>query len=92
MHQWQRLRETYVPLGHTVHTIDPGPGLPDMVFAANGATVVGGMVLGARSVTRERAAEADAYLAWFARARLPGRDHGPAHVNEGEGDIVSAGG
>jgi len=24
-----------------VHVIDPEPGLPDMVFAANGATVIG---------------------------------------------------
>ena len=44
-------------LGHTVHIIDPLPGLPDMVFAANGATVIGGKVLGARFRYPQRAAE-----------------------------------
>ena len=45
--QWEQLRSTYLSLGHTVRIIDPEPGLPDMVFAANGATVIGGKVLGA---------------------------------------------
>ncbi len=90
MRQWQELRATYVRLGHTVHTIRPEPGLPDMVFAANGATVIGGKVLGAKFKHAERQPEAAAYLAWF-------REHGygvvrdPAVVNEGEGDIVFAG-
>ena len=42
MLQWQLLRDTYRSLGHSVHLIDALPGLPDMVFAANGATVIGG--------------------------------------------------
>jgi N-dimethylarginine dimethylaminohydrolase len=88
--QWQRLRETLTSLGHTVHLIDPEPGLPDMVFAANGATVIGGKVLGARFRYPQRAAEAGRYLSWF-------RQNGyhtviePRSVNEGEGDIASAG-
>ncbi len=48
MRQWQQLAEVFGSLGHTVHTITPEPGLPDMVFAANGATVIGGKVLGAQ--------------------------------------------
>ena len=48
MRQWARLRQAYLDLGHDVRTIEPVAGLPDMVFAANGATVVGGKVLGAR--------------------------------------------
>ena len=68
MLQWQLLRDTYRSLGHTVQLIDPCPGLPDMVFAANGATVIGGTVLGARFRHPERAAEGPAYLDWF-RAR-----------------------
>jgi hypothetical protein len=43
--QWENLRQTYLDLGHTVELIEPLPGLPDMVFAANGATVVDGKVL-----------------------------------------------
>jgi N-dimethylarginine dimethylaminohydrolase len=87
MRQWAELRQAYLDLGHDVRTIEPVAGLPDMVFAANGATVVGGKVLGARFRYPQRAAEADAYMDWF-------RDSGyeevrtPEHINEGEGDIL----
>ena len=87
--QWQRLRDTYRRLGHTVRIIDPRPGLPDMVFAANGATVIDGQVLGARFRHAQRAAEGPAYLAWFIRNGYPAAVS-PRHVNEGEGDIVFA--
>jgi N-dimethylarginine dimethylaminohydrolase len=89
MRQWQELRDTFTRLGHTVRTIDPLPGLPDMVFAANGATVVGGKVLGARFRYPQRAAEGAAYLGWFARNGYEAA--APRTVNEGEGDIVFAG-
>ncbi|MFJ1806384.1 MULTISPECIES: dimethylargininase [unclassified Streptomyces] len=85
--QWERLRELYRDLGHTVELIAPVPGLPDMVYAANGATVVDGKVLGARFRNAERVPEGPAYLNWF-------RDHGfsrlldPRYVNEGEGDFL----
>ncbi len=87
--QWERLRATYVSLGHTVHTIAAEPGLPDMVFAANGATVIGGTVLGSRFKHPERHPEGAAYMDWFRRSGY--RVVEPAHVNEGEGDIVLAG-
>jgi N-dimethylarginine dimethylaminohydrolase len=90
MHQWWQLRETFIRLGHVVHTVDPRPGLPDMVFAANGATVIGGQVLGARFRHPQRAAEAAAYLAWFDRHGY-GITVSPRSVNEGEGDIAFAG-
>jgi N-dimethylarginine dimethylaminohydrolase len=80
----------YLDLGHDVRTIEPVPGLPDMVFAANGATVVGGKVLGARFRHPQRAAEAWAYLDWF-RAAGYADVRIPEHVNEGEGDILFAG-
>ncbi|WP_426309486.1 dimethylargininase [Cellulosimicrobium sp. E-16] len=87
--QWERLRDTYRDLGHAVETIDPVPGLPDMVYAANGATVVDGLVYSARFTHPERGPEGPAYLKWFA-------DHGyvthlAEHVNEGEGDLLVAG-
>jgi N-dimethylarginine dimethylaminohydrolase len=87
MRQWEQLRQVYLGLGHSVSVVDPVPGLPDMVFAANGATVVGGTVLGVRFRYPERAGEADAYLAWF-RANGWSPVHVPATVNEGEGDIL----
>lgn len=89
--QWESLHDAYTGLGHVVQLIDPQPGLPDMVFAANGATVIGGTVLGARFRYAERAAEGPAYLDWF-RQRGFTAVHEPQRVNEGEGDIVHAGG
>jgi N-dimethylarginine dimethylaminohydrolase len=89
--QWQSLHDAYTGLGHAVQLIDPQPGLPDMVFAANGGTVIGGTVLGARFRYAERAAEGPAYLDWF-RQRGFTPVHEPLRVNEGEGDIVCAGG
>ena len=90
MRQGARLRQVHLDLGHEVRTIEPAAGLPDMVYAANGATVVNGTVLGVRFAHPERAGEADAYLDWF-------RTHGYADVreagvvNEGEGDILFSG-
>ncbi len=92
--QWRRLRDVFTGLGHTVHTIAPVPGLPDMVFAANGATVIDGKVLGARFRYPERQPEAAAYLRWL-REHGYGRDGALVResvaVNEGEGDIAFAG-
>jgi N-dimethylarginine dimethylaminohydrolase len=84
--QWTELRDTYCRLGHTVEEIDPIPGLPDMVFAANGATVIDGQVYGAQFRYPERAAEAPAYLNWFAQNGYA--THEAKQVNEGEGDLL----
>ncbi len=89
--QWTALRDVFRSLGHTVEEIEPVPGLPDMVFAANGATVVDGRVLGARFRHPQRAAEGPAYLRWFTDNGY--RDvRSPEHVNEGEGDFLVADG
>ena len=88
--QWETLRHTYLDLGHRVDLIDPVPGLPDMVYAANGATVVDGVVYGARFRHAEREPEAAAHRAWF-RAAGYARVVDPEFVNEGEGDLLVAG-
>jgi N-dimethylarginine dimethylaminohydrolase len=90
MTQWHNLRETFTRLGHQVRTISPEPGLPDMVFAANGGTVIGGQVRGARFRYPQREPESAAYLRWFRRNGFPAAVR-PRSVNEGEGDIVFAG-
>ncbi|MBW3659331.1 MAG: hypothetical protein KY457_11880 [Actinobacteria bacterium] len=89
LHQWQVLRDTYRALGHRVATIDPVADLPDMVFAANGGFVRDGRAVAARFRNPQRAAEADAYAAWYAAA-------GYATVAaeapfEGEGDLLVVG-
>jgi N-dimethylarginine dimethylaminohydrolase/methylmalonyl-CoA mutase cobalamin-binding subunit len=90
LQQWQRIRDAFVELGHTVELIPPIPGLPDMVFSANGATVVDGRALVARFRYDERAAESAAYLDWFAAQRYEACQ--AAWTNEGEGDFLMAGG
>jgi N-dimethylarginine dimethylaminohydrolase len=87
--QWETLRQAHLDLGHVVDEIYPLPGLPDMVFAANGATVVDGRVLAVQFRDPQRADEAPAYRSWFERAGFEVYD--PKHVNEGEGDILLAG-
>ncbi|MFJ5552284.1 dimethylargininase [Streptomyces sp. NPDC093225] len=85
--QWEDLRDRYRSLGHTVELLEPRPELPDMVFAANGATVIDGRVLGARFAYPERSAEAQEHLDWF-RAHGYTEIHEPSHINEGEGDFA----
>ncbi len=87
--QWERLRDVYLDLGHTVETIDPLPGLPDMVYAANGALVVDGLVYSALFRHPQRQPEGPAYESWFADRGYPTRT--ARCVNEGEGDILVAG-
>lgn len=88
--QWTRLCETYRDLGHTVEEIQPQPGLPDMVFAANSGTVVDGRVLGAKFRAEQRAEEAEHFRRWFI-------EHGyrdvvmPSKTNEAEGDFAWTG-
>jgi N-dimethylarginine dimethylaminohydrolase len=88
--QWRSLVDTYRRLGHHVEEIEPIDGLPDMVFAANGATVANGRVYGARFKYPERAAEGPAYLRRLSSGGFR-RTHEAAYVNEGEGDFLVAG-
>jgi N-dimethylarginine dimethylaminohydrolase len=87
--QWEVLRNTYLSLGHRVDLIDPVPGQPDMVFAANGGLVVGGRAYGARFRFPERAAEGQAYADWLGAQGY--RLTEPSHTNEGEGDFLALG-
>ncbi|ROT33694.1 dimethylargininase [Micromonospora sp. HM5-17] len=84
--QWHRLRETLLDLGHTVHELTPEPGLPDMVYAANGAFTVDGTSYGARFRHRQRAAESDAHRAFYEAYGWP--YVAPTETNEGEGDFT----
>jgi arginine dihydrolase len=90
MRQWRALADTYRRLGHHVEEIEPVEGLPDMVFAANGATVARGRVYGAKFKYPERVPEGPAYLDWFKDAGYR-VTHQPTYVNEGEGDLLVAG-
>ncbi|MDQ1129487.1 dimethylargininase [Microbacterium sp. SORGH_AS_0888] len=87
--QWQTLYDAYVAAGHEVHLIDPVPGLPDMVYTANGGFTIDGVAYGPRFRFPERAGEEQPFLDWFAA-------HGfetvvPTQTNEGEGDFLLVG-
>ena len=89
--QWTRLRETLQGLGHTVHVLPAQPALPDMVYAANGAFSVEGVVYGARFRYPQRSAEADRHRAFYEAIHDAGggwRFVAPTAVNEGEGDFA----
>jgi hypothetical protein len=49
--QWRTLRDTYTDLGHTVQEVPALPGLPDMVYAANGGLLVAGHAIVANFTT-----------------------------------------
>ncbi|HZE40376.1 MAG TPA: arginine deiminase-related protein [Stackebrandtia sp.] len=84
--QWQHLVDALKNLGHTVDTLEPEPGLPDMVYAANGAFSVGGVVFGAKFRYPQRAAEAADHEKWYRGAGW--RFVAPTETNEGEGDFA----
>ncbi|WP_305788421.1 dimethylargininase [Symbioplanes lichenis] len=84
--QWTLLRDTLVDLGHTVHVLDARPGLPDMVYAANGAFSVDGTVYGARFRYPQRTDEAEAHRLFYTADTWSYAS--PVHVNEGEGDFA----
>ncbi len=89
--QWTTLVETYRGLGHRVDLLEPVPGLPDLVFAANGATVVDGRVLQARFANPQRRAEAPLHESWHRRHGAAVGEtslRGARAVNEAEGDFA----
>ena len=87
--QWQSLYDTYTQLGHEIELIDPLEGLPDMVYTANGGFVIDGVAYGPKFRFRERAAEAPAFIDWFAANGFEVAE--PVEVNEGEGDFLLVG-
>ena len=87
--QWTVLYDTYVDLGFAVHLIDSLPGLPDMVYAANGGFVLDGIAYGAKFHYPERQPEGSAYMDWFRSQGLDVRE--PKATNEGEGDFLLVG-
>nr|WP_292809981.1 dimethylargininase [Microbacterium sp.] len=89
LRQWQTLYDTYVSLGHEVELIDPVPGLPDMVYTANGGFVIDGVAYGAKFRFAQRAPEATHFNTWFAANGFELAE--AREVNEGEGDFLLVG-
>jgi N-dimethylarginine dimethylaminohydrolase len=88
--QWRGLVDTYRSLGHVVEVIDPVPGLPDMVFTANAATVIAGKALTARFRHLQRRGEEPFFRDWLLHNDV-GTVRAATCVNEGEGDFALVG-
>jgi N-dimethylarginine dimethylaminohydrolase len=84
--QWQQLHDTYTRLGWRVSVIDPVPGLPDMVFTANGGLVIDDRVALPRFREPEREGEVEHFRAWFEQRGYDA--FVPRHDFEGEGDAL----
>src|SRR3984885_8011855 len=87
--QWESLRDTYRQLGHIVDVVEPVPGLPDMVYAANGGLILDGTAIVARFKYPQRQQESIAYAQWM-------KSHGyttvqTQYINEGQGDLLPVG-
>lgn len=87
--QWETLRQTYLRLGHRVDVVEPIPGLPDMVYAANGGFVAGDVAIVARFRYEQRAGEARAYADWM--SSMGYTPLSTRYVNEGQGDLLMVG-
>ena len=87
--QWEHLRDTYLRLGHVVDLVAPVPGLPDMVYAANGGLILNGTAVVARFKYPQRQHESIAYAGWMrSQGYTPVQTQ---HVNEGQGDLLPVG-
>jgi N-dimethylarginine dimethylaminohydrolase len=90
LRQWWGLVDAYRDTGHRVDLLEPLPGVPDMVFAANGATVVAGALSlpdsPIRSV-RQRPRCTRPGISATASSTAAARCRQPLAVNEAEGDF-----
>ena len=91
--QWADLRRTLAAAGAAIETLEPAPGLPDLVFTANAAVVLDRKVVLARFRHGERRDEAPAFAAFFRALRARGLIDEilqlPAGITlEGAGDCI----
>ena len=91
--QWTGLYRTLLARGADVETVEPLPGLPDLVFTANAAVVLDRKAVMARFLHPERQREqsvfAEAFRALKARGLLDEVIELPAGVTlEGAGDCI----
>ena len=92
--QWQALSSALQQNGYEVQTIDPAPGLEDMVFAANQAFVgyregIGRFVVPSRMMYDSRQREVPFYLDWYRKRgyRVIELNLGEDYL-EGHGDLL----
>jgi lysine-ketoglutarate reductase/saccharopine dehydrogenase-like protein (TIGR00300 family) len=85
--QWEGLRARLDELVD-VELVEPAPGLPDMVFTANGGLVIEKKVVVSRFLYRERQQEREHFKKWFERAGFEVAELPGDVPFEGEGDAL----
>lgn len=85
--EWMRLVCILEHIGAEVKRIEPQPGLPDMVFTANGAVVLDDKAFIANFKHKERRAESKHFKKWFQDNGFETKEYfgGP---HEGAGDFL----
>jgi N-dimethylarginine dimethylaminohydrolase len=86
--QWNSLRDTIINFGAKVETIDPIPGLPDMVFSANAGVVIKNNFIVSSMKHKERKGESKYFRKWFADKKYNIIDLVPGVTFEGCGDVL----
>jgi N-dimethylarginine dimethylaminohydrolase len=86
--QWDALVATLRAAGAQVETLEPAPGLPDLVFTANLGLVDGRTFIPARMRHAERRAEPALAERWFAQHGYAVRRLPADVVQEGAGDAL----
>lgn len=89
--QWTALRETLVGLGVQIETLEPKPGLPDLVFTANAGLVYRGLFLSSSFRHEVRAKESPIFDEWFASHNFQVEHLPDGMFHEGAGDALFCG-
>jgi len=85
--QWEGLRGRLEELAK-IELLEPSPGLPDMVFTANGGFILGKKAVLSRFLYRERQDERDHFRRWFEQAGFEVSELAGDVPFEGEGDAL----
>ena len=89
--QWGTLRDALLDLGVVVETLDPEPGLPDLVFTANAGLVFGDRFFSARFRHGVRQGETPLFDRAARRLGFVVEALPPGHNFEGAGDALFCG-
>lgn len=89
--QWLRLRAILEACGAEVLVMPPAPGLPDLVFTANAALVLGNRAVISRFRCPQRQGEESLYADWLALAGFDVVTLPPELHFEGAGDALFLG-
>lgn len=86
--QWAKLLSAVQIAGASVELVTPQPGLPDLVFTANGGFIWGSSVVLPRFAHAERRGEEPYFREWFSKQGYTAEEVPGDEFFEGEGDVV----